>query len=98
MAEGPGQGGLCHQIRQPSDAADIDVDAIARGEAEVVRRHDAGAAEKNGPVREAALLAEPLHQLLERPGHLAEAGRAFEHFALAALNDQPDADLSKWRH
>src|SRR6516225_657741 len=75
----PPRSRVFHDVTQAADAGYVDVDGVAGGQGEVIRRHDAGAGEQHGYVGEAVVAAEPAHEVLEGALHSPQCGRALEY-------------------
>src|SRR5262249_32935410 len=65
---------------------------------EVVGWDNACAGQQDDALGEAVVAAEPVDEVVERPGHLRQGGRSGEHNGAAALDRQVDGDLRQRRH
>src|SRR5579871_1893215 len=89
---------LLHEVGEPPNSGYIDRNAIAGQESELIRRNDAGAGEKDGTVRKAVLLTQPMGQLCERALHRRQRSRAVKYRGSTALDDHANGDLIQGRH
>src|SRR5258707_13746954 len=69
---------LFHDVRQPADAGDIDVNDVFHCQCEIVRGYDSRAGEQDYSVGETVLAAQPGHKILKGALHGAERGRRLE--------------------
>src|SRR5947207_15129876 len=87
-----------HYVCQPADPRDLDVDDVARMERKVIGRHDAGAGEEKGAVREGIVARQPAYQVFQVAGHGGKGCGAGEGHRAAALDFQPNRHAFEWRH
>jgi hypothetical protein len=86
-----------HDVVERADRRNGDRDGIAGLQREVVGRHDAGAGQQHGAVREAGLPIQVLHQFFRRATHLRQRRAALEDGGAVPDDRQRDACVGRQR-